>query len=144
MQLSPHFSYEEMIATQVRGLDNTPPDEALEALRDTAMRMEAVRQVLTNQPIIVHSGYRSEDVNRIVGGVPNSAHTTGHAVDFVCPQFGTPLEVARALEAATASVKYDQLIREYGWVHISFAPAMRGEVLTKVSAEAPYERGLVS
>lgn len=144
MQLSPHFSYEEMTVTQVRGLDNTPPEEALEALRDTAMRMEAVRQVLTNQPIIVHSGYRSEDVNRIVGGVPNSAHTSGHAIDFVCPQFGTPLEVARALEAATASVKFDQLIREYGWVHISFAPAMRGEVLTKVSAEAPYERGLVA
>lgn len=144
MQLSPHFSYEEMIATQVRGLDNTPPPEALEALYDTAMRMESVRQVLLNNPIIVHSGYRSEDVNRVVGGVPGSAHTTGHAVDFVCPAFGTPLEVARALVAATASVKYDQIIREFGWIHLSFSPAMRGDILTKVSAESPYEKGLVA
>lgn len=144
MQLSPHFSLEELITTQVRGIDNTPPPEVLTALQDTARHMEEVRRVLANQPIVVHSGYRSEDLNRIVGGVPGSAHTTGHAVDFVCPQFGTPLECARAIVAATASVKFDQCIREFGWIHLSFAPAMRGDILTKVSADSPYEKGLVA
>lgn len=141
MQLSDHFSLEELVATSVRTADNIPSSQVIEILTETAHKMEAVRALL-GHPIIVTSGYRSAEVNRIVGGVPDSAHITGHAVDFICPEFGTPLEVARAIHES--SIDFDQLIREYGWVHLSFDPKMRNETLTKTSASAPYQDGLVT
>ena len=35
-----------------------------------------------DDPIIINSGYRSEAVNKAVGGAPNSNHLTGCAVDI--------------------------------------------------------------
>lgn len=147
MQLSEHFSLEELTITQVRGEDNTPSPEVIQNLFNTARMMERVRGILFSRPIIVTSGYRSYEVNRAVGGVIDSAHLTGHAVDFICPSYGTPLEVARQIESAVGlnpGFNFDQLIREYGWVHISFDPRMRGDVLTKASKSSPYEKGLVA
>lgn len=130
MQLSPHFTLEEMTASQEavrKGLDNTPDATVFLALQDTAKHMETVREIL-GHPIIVSSGYRSPEVNVAVGGRENSAHTTGHAVDFICPGFGSPADVCRRL--AAAGVKCDQIIFEGSWCHISFAPAMRNDLLT--------------
>lgn len=130
MKLSEHFTLEEMSITQVRDVDNEPRGSVLlDALKNTAMRMEAIRSLLGNKVIIVTSGYRSPFVNKIVGGSPSSAHMSGHAVDFICPGFGSPRECAEAIR--DSSVLFDQLIWEESWVHLSFAPKMRREVLTK-------------
>lgn len=127
--LSPHFTLEELTATSHRDHDNTPDVAALSALGDTADRMEDVRDLLGGLPIHVNSGYRSPAVNKAVGGVANSAHMSGRAVDFICPSFGSPLAICRLL--ATASFPFDQVIEEGTWVHISFAPTFRREVMTK-------------
>lgn len=140
--LSPHFSAEEMTASESAdrlGIDNTVPQALLPHLCLTAQGMEGVREVLGG-PIHVNSGYRSPALNKAIGGVDTSAHTLAYAVDFICPQFGTTYEVAKAIKAS--HIKFDQLILEYGWVHISFDPRMRGEVLTKKSASSPYQTGL--
>lgn len=129
MKLSDHFTLEEMVVTQVRNASNNVPLSLLPAIKDTAQRMEEVRTLLGGAPIIVTSGYRSAFVNKIVGGSPTSAHMNGRAVDFICPVFGTPFEIAKAISAST--IPFDQLIYEETWVHISFAPTMRREVLTK-------------
>lgn len=126
--LSPHFSLEELTATSHRELDNTPTPEIVAALTDTAQRLEAVRKLL-RQPMHVNSGYRSPAVNAAVGGVADSAHMSGRACDFICPGFGTPLDICRALQAS--GIPVDQIIEEGTWVHISFAPTMRHQVLTK-------------
>lgn len=139
-QLSPNFSLEELTTTQHRELGNTPSPGVLANLTKTAERMEDVRVVLNRQPIHVSSGYRSKAVNKAVGGSPTSDHMTGHAVDFVCPKFGSNYHVARAIQ--DSGIKFDQLILEYGWVHISFGPRMRQQVMTKKSAKAPYVEGL--
>lgn len=132
MQLSPHFSLAELTvsANAARlGLDNSPPPEILDRLRLVAEQMELVRAALGNKPIIVTSAYRSPAVNRAAGGAKASAHMEGWAVDFTCPAFGTPIEVAVRL--AKSSLTYDQLIHEHGiWVHISFDPRNRGQKLT--------------
>lgn len=138
--LSPHFSLAEMVITQVRDVDNTPGETELANLTQTAERMEIVRGILGNKPITVSSGYRSPEVNERVGGSKTSAHMSGWAVDFICPGFGSPLDVCR--EIGMSGIHFDQCIYEYeAWCHLSFHPDMRHQVLTKKSGQ-PYVAGL--
>lgn len=137
--LAPHFSLEELTTTDQHFLDNTPPAAVLPNLRNTALRMEAVRSLLGDHGIHVNSGYRSPEVNRAVGGAISSAHLSGRACDFICPAFGDPLKICRLL--ASSTLEFDQLIQEGSWVHISFDPRMRREVLTKNPAGG-YQSGL--
>ena len=78
-------------------------------------------------------------------GAASSQHCDGHAADFVAPAFGSPRKVCGELVARMTSLKFDQLICEGGWVHISFAPRPRNEVLTAhfaVDGRVSYTRGL--
>lgn len=137
-QLSINFSLEEMMITQVRGVDNTPSPDVVKNLRITAAGLEKVRALLGGKPILISSGYRSPEVNGRVGGSPTSDHPHGWCADFICPAFGTPLDICRLL--AASAIKFDQVIEEETWTHISFAPRMRQEVLTK--AAGGYVHGL--
>ncbi len=119
-QLSPNFTLEELTTTNT-GLDNTPNADEKARLQLLAEFMEKVRAVLGNKSISVNSAFRSAAVNNAVGGVSNSAHRLGYACDFVCPSFGTPLDVCRALDAAgtAGTIVFDQLIQEGTWTHVS-------------------------
>jgi hypothetical protein len=128
-RLTSHFVLEELACTQHREIDNTPPPEVVATLRTTAARMEEVRRLLGERVITVSSGYRCPALNRAVGGARTSAHLTGHAVDFNCYGFGDALEVSRAI--AASDLAFDQLIEEGTWVHISFEPRLRRQVLTR-------------
>ena len=113
-----------------RGLDNTPPAPAMANISNIlAPGLQRVRDLLET-PVQITSGYRSPEVNRAVGGSPASQHVLGLAADFISPQFGNPRAICRYLVEHHAVVRYDQLIFEGTWVHISFAPAPRGQVLT--------------
>lgn len=126
--LTRHFCLEELTVTQQR-LDNSPPPEVTAVLQSTAQRMENVRELLGGRVVTVNSGYRSAAVNRAVGGARTSAHLSGHAVDFTCHSFGSPLEISRVI--AASNLAFDQLIDEGAWVHLSFASAQRRQVLTR-------------
>jgi hypothetical protein len=146
MQLTEHFSLEELTHSEVaprRGLPNVPGPVEVENLKRIAATMELVRTLLKSNAIVVHSGYRAPDVNRAIGGVYNSAHCKGLACDFVCPGFGANLDVATEIQQS--QIPFDQLILEYGWVHLGLADAdqkPRLQCLTKRSASAPYEHGI--
>ncbi|MGZ3304554.1 MAG: D-Ala-D-Ala carboxypeptidase family metallohydrolase [Asticcacaulis sp.] len=142
--LSRYFSLEELSFSDsaVRfQIDNTPGPDIVANLTDTAKRLDQVQDLL-GKPIQVNSGYRSPKLNTALHGAINSAHTTGHAVDFVCRGFGTPLQVCQAIIAS--GLKFDQLIQEGTWVHISFDPKMRQQVLTAVfgGGSTHYRAGL--
>lgn len=143
-QLSPHFSLSELTTTST-GLANIPTGQLLKNLTYTAEQMEKVRAIL-GHPISVNSAYRSDAVNRAVGGVTTSAHSFGFAVDFVCPGFGNPYEVCAAL--IKAGMKFDQLIHEKRrWVHIGFGLksgiSHRQQVLTLPPQGGRYQAGLM-
>ncbi len=146
MQISEHFTLEELSFSETAarlGLDNTPAPIVVTNLGLVATTMEGIRTLLGEDPIVVHSGYRSPQVNKAVGGVATSAHCFGLACDFVCPEFGTPCEVALAI--LKSDIEYDQLILEYGWVHVGLAQdesLSRREALTKRSPWAAYESGI--
>lgn len=133
MQMSAHFSLAEMtVSARARreGIDNTPPPDIAARLKVVAAQMEEVRELLGGKPITITSGYRSPALNAATpGSAKASAHTLGWAVDFQCPAFGSPLEIAERL--ARSALSFDQLIHEHGvWVHLSFDPRRRGQLLT--------------
>jgi zinc D-Ala-D-Ala carboxypeptidase len=146
MKISEHFTLEELTFSEVAarlGLDNTPSPIVITNLGLVAAVMERIRTLLGDRPIVVHSGYRSPQVNEAVGGVVTSAHSHGLACDMICPAFGTPVEVALAI--LKSDIEYDQLIFEYGWVHVGLAQeksSFRREALTKRSPWTAYESGI--
>jgi len=146
-QITTHFSYEELTRsdTAVRlGIDNTPSDSVLANLNVLAQGLEKVRNLLSiyNSPLLISSGYRCPELNKALHGASNSAHMDGYAADFTCPDRGTPLDIVKQL--AASDLQFDQLIQEGTWVHISFDPKMRREVLTAhfVNGVATYTNGV--
>ena len=129
-KLSPHFTLEEFTVSQTaarKGLNNTPSEEIVGVLTNTANQMEAVRKLL-GAPITINSGYRSPEVNKAVGGARNSQHMTGEAVDFIAPGFGSVSAIVERIKSS--GLIFDQLIDEGSWVHISFSDKPRKQVLT--------------
>lgn len=142
MQLSSNFTLAEMTNSQAaarNGLNNTPTGVVLESLKYTCRQLETLRIIL-GTPILVSSGYRSPEVNKIVKGAFNSQHVLGQAVDFTSPRFGTPKAIVGRLK--NSLLPYDQLILEYdSWVHISFVEGGgRKQVLViDINGTKPYK-----
>lgn len=128
MQLSPHFSLEELTrSTAARNLsiDNSPNKSELANLRLLAESvLEPLRQAF-GKPIVVNSGFRCEALNKAVGGARSSQHMLGQAADI--RTLSNTKEDNKALFETAASlvrshsISVGQLIDEYGfsWVHIS-------------------------
>lgn len=147
MNLSDHFSLEEAVLSQTASrqkIDNTPSSPIIATMMKTAKGMERIRALL-QFPLIISSWYRSENLNRAVGGVHNSQHLTGEAVDFICPAYGTPRDICKRIIGFPELVNFDQLILEHTWVHVSFSsiPTIpnRKQVLSLLSS-GHYASGL--
>ena len=125
MNLSPHFTLEELTHTDHRELDNTPNDTEKNNLKRLAEFLEQVKEVLGGKPIMVNSAFRSKAVNDAVGSKDTSQHRLGCAADLRVPGM-TPDEVVKAVIAS--KIGYDQVIREFDrWTHISVPNSPTGE-----------------
>jgi len=117
MLLTPHFTLEELIATQHREFDNTPNSSEINNLKRLAEMLEKVKTLLDGKPIMVNSAFRSKAVNDAVGSKDTSQHRVGCAADIRVPGL-TPDQVVKAIIGST--IAYDQIIREFdSWTHIS-------------------------
>lgn len=117
MNLSPHFTLEELTHTDHREFDNTPNDAEKNNLKRLAEFLEQVKTVLGGKPIMVNSAFRCKQVNDAVGSKDTSQHRIGCAADIRVPGM-TPDEVVKAVIAS--GIAYDQIIREFDrWTHIS-------------------------
>ena len=117
MNLTLHFTLEELTFTEHREFDNTPNDMELANLTRLAFFLEDVKKLLGGKPIMVNSAFRSENVNRAVGSKDTSQHRRGCAADIRVPGM-TPDEVVKAIVAS--DLPYDQCIREFdAWTHVS-------------------------
>jgi zinc D-Ala-D-Ala carboxypeptidase len=132
MNLSPHFKLEKFtrsVTAEEQGFDNTPDDDQIAAL---AALCVAILEVLRDRfgPIKINSGFRSDALNRAVGGVYASQHKKGEAADIV-PLEATIIDLA--LFAADQQLPYDQLIiyPDENFVHVSHRAGggNRGELL---------------
>jgi len=117
MNLSPHFTLEELTFTDHREFDNTPNEQELANLKRLALFLEEVKKLLGGKAIMVNSAFRSAEVNRAVGSTDKSQHRLGCACDFRVPNM-TPDEVVQAI--INSDLPYDQCIREFDrWTHLS-------------------------
>ena len=117
MNLSPHFTLEELTHTNHRTLDNSPTQDEISNLQRLAQFLEQVKSALGGKPIMVNSAFRSKAVNDAVGSKDTSQHRLGCAADLRVPGM-TPDAVVRAVIAA--NLPFDQIIREFdAWTHIS-------------------------
>ena len=117
MNLSEHFSLEELTHTDHRQFDNTPNDAEMANLVRLAELLEEVKTVLGGKPVMINSAFRSKQVNDAVGSSDKSQHRIGCAADIRVPGV-TPDEVVKAIIAA--GLGYDQVIREFDrWTHVS-------------------------
>jgi hypothetical protein len=117
VNLSPHFTLEELTHTDHRQFDNTPHAEELLNLRRLADFLELVKEQLQFKPIIVNSAYRYKAVHDAVGSRDTSQHRRGCAADFRVPGM-TPNQVVRVVLGS--GLDYDQIIREFdAWTHVS-------------------------
>ena len=151
MKFPSHFTIEELTRSQTatrNGIDNTPED--LSNLMRIAWFLESLRAKLRleyrDAVIIVSSGYRSPELNLVIGGSKTSAHMLGLAADISCPDI-TPLELAQFIADTMADEGFDQVIHEFGrWVHVGLSEGLpRYELLTAVkeNGKTVYKHGLI-
>ena len=117
MNLSPHFTLDELTVTDHREFDNSPTQEEISNLQRLAQLLEQVKEAIGGKPVMINSAFRCKQVNDAVGSKDTSQHRHGCAADLRVPGM-TPDAVVRAVIAA--GLPYQQLIREFDrWTHIS-------------------------
>ena len=129
-----HFTLRELtksdtaIRKGIKNIPNKQEEQNLIALVDNIL--DPLREAYKN-PIIVTSGFRCEELNRLVGGSKNSHHRTGQAAD-IRTIADTPEENKKLSDLIIKlDLPFDQLIDEYNfdWVHVSYTPKNRKQIL---------------
>ena len=130
MNLTEHFTLEELTVTDHRQFDNTPNAEEKANLVRVAGMLEQVKVAIGGKPVMVNSAFRCKQVNDAVGSKDTSQHRVGCAADIRVPGM-TPDQVVKAIIAA--KLPFDQLIREFdSWTHISVTNDLKGKPRNQV------------
>lgn len=127
-----NFKISELIKSETaikHKLNNTPDINSLDNMLDLIHYcLQPIREKI-GKPMIISSGYRSEKVNKLVGGAPNSQHLKGQAADFQVKEM-TPAQIINIIK--NSNIEYDQLINEYDrWVHVSFVKGKNRKYILK-------------
>ena len=130
-KLSPHFTLGELTKSSSHpDIYNVPTHEAIANLKRVCEWLEVLRKRY-NAPIIINSGYRSPQLNKKIGGVANSNHLTGCAVDIRVENMEQLIRYAAILldYADESHQEFDELLVErnrFGAIWLHFAVRFRG------------------
>lgn len=132
-RLTKNFNLEEMLASataKAKRIDNTPLTQHVVNLTLLATHVLQPLREAMGKPIKIGSGYRCPKLNAAVGGVDNSQHMMGQAVD-ICID-GDMAWGKRIFAWIKCNLQFDQLIFEHNakgsyWVHVSFRGMARTE-----------------
>lgn len=118
-QISPHFTLEELTATNYPAMQAIPNTEQLINL---VWLVCAVLQPLRDAfgaPIRINSGFRSVTLNKYVGGVSNSYHLRGLAADI---RVNSTAHAAQLVEILKKNKAVDLCLLEQKnsskWLHV--------------------------
>lgn len=115
---------------------NKPNEEARENLQE--LLEHVVNPMLARfEGMEITSGYRCYRINREVGGVPNSQHTKGQAVDvwYIAPDRDIEQSVRAVYQWVIENLIFDQLIVYDTFVHISYTHRRRNRMMVIRKAE---------
>ena len=125
-----HFSISELTssATALReGIDNRPSKCAYHLLHVLVDQLLDPIREEWGEPIVVSSGYRSKELNTLVGGVKNSHHLLGCAADIIAGNKADHRKLFRLIVKMQqeGQIRFTQLIWEGDgrWIHISYVPS---------------------
>jgi len=136
MQLSKNLALSEVTRSETakrKGISNMPTPEHIENFKKLAENVFQPIREHFGVPIRISSGYRSEALNKAIGGagkmvngkyVPSSQHCTGEAIDI--DMDGTSITNKQVFDYIKDNLDFDQLIYEFGtstnpdWVHVSY------------------------
>jgi len=134
-RLSEHFTLAEMCKTSAKTPDgNIPSHVHIENLRRLCSWLEMLRDEWNRRygegddPIIINSGYRSEAVNKAIGGAKGSNHLTGCAADIRVAGMEQALRYSVILLDISDESKedFDELLLERKgavmWLHFAVRP----------------------
>jgi hypothetical protein len=125
MNLTEHFTLEELTITDHREFFNEPNPSEIANLQRLAELLEQVKVAIGGKPVMVNSAFRCKEVNDAVGSKDTSQHRLGCAADIRVPGMA-PDAVVKAVIAA--KLPFDQLIREFDrWTHISVPNDPKGK-----------------
>ena len=148
VKLSQHFTLGEVTKSKHAEVYNIPSHVAIENLKRVCGWLEELRrrynqryvlrsvsppnsggEIDTEEPIIISSGYRSQELNKKVGGSPTSNHLTGCAVDIRVYGVEQAMRYAVILMDYADETKqdYDELLIERNrsggyWLHFAVRP----------------------
>ena len=123
-----HFTLSEFFRSSTaakNGIKNEPSiDERATIVRNINLLVDNVLDPVRDKfctPVIITSGYRCPQVNKMVGGVNNSQHMSGCAADFHVMGF-TPSMMYEVFLYIFNTLEYDQLIyyRSKNIIHVSY------------------------
>ena len=124
--ISKNFTLEELTASataKAKGISNNPGQTDIVNLCALVHNVLQPLRFAMNEPIKIGSGFRSLALNRAVGGVSNSQHMKGQAVDLC---IDGDIQKGKAwFKWIKNNCQFDQLIWEHNskgnyWVHVSY------------------------
>lgn len=117
-----NFKMSELIRSDIAAqnkINNMPDADSLDNLLNLIFYCLQPIRNLIKKPMIISSGFRNPQVNKLANGKANSQHLKGQAADFKISGM-TPAQIINIIK--NSDIEYDQLINEYDkWVHVSFA-----------------------
>ena len=127
MRISKHISYKEATQSQTavrKGINNEPDAYQLQNMQVLAEKVFEPLREHFGVPIAINSFFRSQKLNKAIGGAAGSQHTQGRAIDIDDTLGGVSNK--QMFEYIKANLDFDQLIWEFGndnnpdWVHVSY------------------------
>ena len=127
LKISKHISYREAVHSATakrRGIENTPNQEQLDNMYKVADFIFEPLRMYVGGAIKITSFFRSQDLNKAIGGSTKSQHCKGQAID-IDDVFGYKTNY-EMFEYIRENLDFDQLIYEFGtndnpdWIHVSY------------------------
>ena len=119
-QITENFTLEEFTRSETAermGITNVPGNrERLAIVNLCAKLLQPLRDIY-GKPIRINSGYRCPELNKAVGGVPNSMHQRGEASDLSID--GKARELLELIEENHLPFDQAILYRKQNFLHVS-------------------------
>lgn len=120
-----YFTFSELMYSwkaEQANIDNTTKDQTiLNNLSDLIITILDPLRETYGQPIFVNSGYRNDEVNKLVKGATNSNHKKGLAADLTTKSKDGNKKIYNILLSNRKNWNINELINEnnYEWIHVS-------------------------